>query len=114
MVSGSRARRRLLPLSRALHAEIGGRDDAQACGSRSESRRRTSATAIPSAASPARNSSQVAYDLRLVAAAAQQLEQHLAMPRRRRCEQRALALLGAEPAVDAVIGRRDPGSRADA
>ena len=53
-------------------------------------------------------------DVRLVAAAAQELEQHLAMAGRRRREQRSLALLGTEPAVDAIVGGGDAARRADA
>ena len=97
-----------LPLPRPLHAEIRGRDDAQPARREAEAvvnlgDRDAERCVAGEELAPGR------VDVRLVAAAAQQLEQHLAMARRRRREQRSLALLGAEPAVDAVVGGGDAG-----
>ena len=50
-----------LALPRPLHAEIGGRDDAQPARREAASRRESRPTVMPSGASPARNSAHVAY-----------------------------------------------------
>ena len=68
-----------------------------------------SATVIPSGDVAGEELGPAGEDVRLVTAAAQELEQHLAMARRRRREQRSLALLDTEPAVDAIVGCCDAG-----
>jgi hypothetical protein len=95
-------------LPRPLHSEVGGRDQAQPVGWEAEAvvdladrdaeRRVAHEEALP-----------VGVDVRLVAAVAQELEQHLAVTRRGRGQQRSLPLLGAEPPVDPVVGCGDAG-----
>ena len=106
MVSGSRARRlrwrwrgRSMPRSVAVMTRSLARREAEAVvnlGDRDAERCAVGEELLP-----------IRVDVRLVAAAAQELEQHLAMAGRRGREQRSLALLGAEPTVDAVVGCGD-------